>query len=55
MFCSGQEDGSGPVLPLPSIPLATRLVGRIKMSGPSLFLLLQLPVGARILSADINH
>lgn len=27
----------------------------IKVSGPSLFLLLQLPVGVQIISADINH
>lgn len=55
MFCSGQEDCPGPVLPLPSLPLATRLVGKINMSGPSLFLPLQLPVGVWILSADLNH
>jgi len=52
VLCSGQDDLSGPVLPLPCLLLAIRLVGKSNMSGPSFLLLLQLPVGVWILSAD---
>lgn len=39
MFHSGQGDCSGPVLPLPSLPLTTQLAGETEISGAPLFLL----------------